>query len=55
MPELSGQRMPIKNYYMAGMACHPAHGIGRGQSYNAYKLITQDFNLKYKPWEERGW
>jgi len=37
------------------MACHPAHGIGRGSSYNCYKLIAQDFNLKYKPWEERGW
>ena len=28
---------------------------GYGQSYNAYKLIAQDFGLKYKPWEERGW
>jgi phytoene dehydrogenase-like protein len=55
MPELSKQRMPIKNYYMCGMACHPAHGIGRGNSYNCYKLIAQDFGLKYKPWEERGW
>ncbi len=55
MPELSSQRTPIKNYYMTGMCMHPAHGIGRGQSYNCYKLIAQDFNLKYKPWEERGW
>jgi len=55
MPELSGQRMPIKNYYLASSACHRGHGIGRGSSYNAYKLIAQDFGLKYRPWEERGW
>ena len=47
--------MPIKNYYACSSHWHPAHGIGRGSSYNAYKLIAQDLGLKYRPWEERGW
>ncbi len=55
MPELSGQRMPLKGYYLCSSACHPAHGIGRGSSYNCYKLIAKDLGLPYKPWEERGW
>jgi len=54
-PEISGYRMPVKNYYLCSSAAHSAHGIGRGSSYNCYKVIAQDLGLKYKPWEERGW
>ena len=53
--EISGYRMPIKNYYLCSSAAHSAHGIGRGSSYACYKVIAQDLGLKYKPWEERGW
>ena len=54
-PEISGYRMPVKNYYLCSSAAHSAHGIGRGSSYNCYKVIAQDLGLKYRPWEERGW
>jgi len=54
-PEISNYRMPIKNYYLCSSAAHSAHGIGRGSSYNCYKVIAEDYGLKYKPWEERGW
>jgi phytoene dehydrogenase-like protein len=54
-PEISGYRLPVKNYYLCSSAAHSGHGIGRGSSYNCYKVIAEDLGLKYKPWEERGW
>lgn len=54
-PEVSNYRMPVKNYYLCSSAAHSAHGIGRGSSYNCYKVIAKDLGLKYTPWVERGW
>jgi phytoene dehydrogenase-like protein len=53
-PEISNYRMPVKNYYLCSSAAHSAHGIGRGSGYNCYKIISQDYKLKYKPWEGRA-
>ncbi len=53
IPELSGYRMPIKNLYLCSSSAHPGGGIGRGSSYNCYKVIAQDFGLR-RPWEEAG-
>ncbi len=55
LPELSSYRMPVKNYYLCSSAAHSAHGIGRGSSYNCYKVIAKDLDLSYRPWEERGY
>lgn len=52
-PEISSYRLPVKNYYLCSSAAHSAHGIGRGSSYNCYKVIAKDFNLSYRPWEGR--
>ena len=54
LPELSSYRMPVKNYYLCSSAAHSAHGIGRGSSYNCYKVIAKDLDLSYRPWEDRG-
>jgi phytoene dehydrogenase-like protein len=54
LPELSSYRMPVENYYLCSSAAHSAHGIGRGSSYNCYKVIAKDLGLSYRPWEERG-
>jgi len=42
-------RLPAKNYYLCSHAAHTAHGIGRGSSYNCYRAIAKDLNLKYLP------
>lgn len=52
--EISNYRMPVKDYYLCSSAAHSAHGIGRGSSYNCYKVIAQDYKLTYKPWEDRA-
>jgi len=45
IPELSGYRTPVRNLYICSSNLHSAGGIGRGSSYNCYKIIAQDLNL----------
>lgn len=47
--ELNNYRMPVKNYYLCSSTAHSAHGIGRGSSYNCYRVIAKDHNLAYQP------
>jgi len=52
-PEISGYRLPIKNLYMASASGHSGPGIGKGSSYNCFKVIAEDFGLP-KIWEQKG-
>lgn len=52
-PELSGLRTPIKNLYMCSSNMHSGPALGRGSSYNAYKVIAQDHGL-LRIWEQAG-
>lgn len=47
--ELNNYRMPVKNYYLCSSTAHSAHGIGRGSSYNCYRVIAKDRGLSYQP------
>lgn len=46
IPELSGYKTPINNYYICSAATHNGVGTGRGCSYNCYQIIRKDFELK---------
>jgi phytoene dehydrogenase-like protein len=47
IPELSGYRTPISNFYLCSSANHNGVGTGRGCSYNCYQVIREDFTLKH--------
>jgi phytoene dehydrogenase-like protein len=55
-PEAAMYRAEIGNMYLCSSGQHPLGGISCGVGYNAYKVISEDFNLSYKPWEtnQRG-
>lgn len=53
VPELSNYRTPVPNLYICSSNLHSAGGIGRGSSYNCYKVIAQDFGLE-RFWEKQG-
>jgi phytoene dehydrogenase-like protein len=52
-PEAAMYRTEIDRLYLAGAFMHPAGGIAGGVGYNVYKVICEDFGLKYRPWETR--
>jgi beta-carotene ketolase (CrtO type) len=49
--EAAMYRAEIKNLYLCSSGQHPMGGISCGCGYNAYKVIADDFDLKYRPWE----
>jgi phytoene dehydrogenase-like protein len=54
VPEMSNYRIPgVDNMYICSSNLHSCGGIGRGSSYNCFKVIADDFNLR-KIWEEKG-
>ena len=53
IPELCDYRTPIENLYLCSSNLHSAAGIGRGSSYNCYKVIAADKELP-KFWERTG-
>jgi len=53
-PEFSNYKTPLKNLYMCSSNLHSAGGIGRGSSYNAYKVIAEEHGLR-RFWEERAY
>ena len=53
-PEAAMYRAEIENLYLASSGQHPFGGASAGVGYNAYKVIAEDFNLPYKPWETSG-
>ena len=53
VPELSGYRTPVQNLYICSSNLHSAGGIGRGSSYNCFKVIAQDLDLP-RIWEAAG-
>jgi len=46
IPELSGYRTPVKNFYLCSSASHNGIGTGRGSSYNCFQVIRNDLGLK---------
>ncbi|HVN97652.1 MAG TPA: hypothetical protein VMT62_14580, partial [Syntrophorhabdaceae bacterium] len=46
VPELSGYRTPVKNFYLCSSATHNGVGTGRGCSWNCLKVIREDLGLK---------
>ncbi len=52
-PEIANYRLPVKNLYIASAATHSGPGIGKGSSYNCFKVIAEDFGLP-KIWEQKG-
>ena len=44
-PEMSGYRTPVAGLYMCSSNLHSAGGIGRGSSYNCYRVIAEDLEL----------
>jgi beta-carotene ketolase (CrtO type) len=46
IPELSGYRTPLKNVYTCSSNLHSGPSIGRGSSYNCFKVIAGDLNLR---------
>ena len=54
VPELSNYKTPVKNMYMCSSNLHSAGGIGRGSSYNAYKVIAEEHGLN-RFWEQRNY
>lgn len=46
IPEMSGYRTPIKNFYLCSSSTHNGVGTGRGCSYNCFQVICRDFGLK---------
>ncbi len=53
VPELSDYRTPVQNLYICSSNLHSAGGIGRGSSYNCFKVIADDLGLE-KIWEKAG-
>jgi len=54
IPEIANYRIPgLKNMFICSSNLHSCGGIGRGSSYNCFKIIAEDFNLP-KIWEEKG-
>jgi phytoene dehydrogenase-like protein len=53
-PEAAMYRAEIESLYLASSGQHPFGGASAGVGYNAYKVIAEDFNLAYKPWETTG-
>jgi len=45
VPELSGYRTPIKNFYLCSSASHNGVGTGRGCSWNCIQTIRKDLGL----------
>lgn len=54
VPEFSNYKTPVQNFYMCSSNLHSAGGIGRGSSYNAYKVIAEEQGLP-KFWEDRAY
>ncbi len=52
-PEIAGYRLPVKNLYLASASGHSGPGIGKGSSYNCFKVIAEDHGFR-KIWEEKG-
>jgi phytoene dehydrogenase-like protein len=52
--EAAQYRAEIKDLYLASSGQHPLGGVSAAVGYNAYKVIAEDFNLTYKPWESTG-
>jgi len=52
--EAAQYRAEIPNLYLASSGQHPMGGVSAGVGYNAYKVIAQDFDLPYRPWETTG-
>jgi phytoene dehydrogenase-like protein len=52
VPELANYRTPVQNLYMCSSNLHSAGGIGRGSSYNCYKVIAEEHGLE-KFWQNR--
>jgi len=44
--ELSGYRTPLKNVYACSSNLHSGPSIGRGSSYNCFKVIAADLGLR---------
>lgn len=55
--EAAMYRAEVKDLYLISSGQHPFGGISCGVGYAAYKVIAEDFDLEYKPWEghERGY
>ncbi len=56
-PEAAMYRAEVENLYLCSSGQHPGGGVSAGVGYNAYKVIAEDFDLPYKPWEtaDRGY
>lgn len=53
-PEFAGYKTPLSNMYMCSSNLHSAGGIGRGSSYNCYKVIAEEHGLP-RFWESRAY
>ncbi len=54
IPEVANYRIPgVSNMYICSSNLHSCGGIGRGSSYNCFKIIADDLGLP-KIWEEKG-
>lgn len=51
LPEIAQYRTPVKNLYVCGSSLQGGMGIARGSSYQAYRVIAEDFGLP-RVWEE---
>jgi phytoene dehydrogenase-like protein len=51
--EIANYRLPVQNLYLASAATHSGPGIGKGNSYNCFKVIAEDHGLP-KIWEQKG-
>lgn len=45
IPELSGYRTPIKDFYLCSSSAHSGIGTGRGSALCCYQIIAEDFGL----------
>ncbi len=52
-PEFAHYRTPVKDLYICSSNLHSGGGIGRGSSYCAYKIISEDHGLP-RFWEGKG-
>ncbi|KUO78778.1 MAG: hypothetical protein APF81_26350 [Desulfosporosinus sp. BRH_c37] len=52
-PEFSNYKTPVQNLYICSANLHSGGGIGRGSSYNAYKVIAEEHGLP-RFWEQRA-
>lgn len=54
LPEIANYRIPgVSNMYICSSNLHSCGGIGRGSSYNCFKIIAEDLGMP-KIWEEKG-